>query len=188
MPILGTIASQVPGKISVGSFESIATVYLSSGSQSTVEFTSIPSTYKHLHVRYVARSGRSRSQNSGLVLRVNGSYPTYSHEMSADGSTVATGGGVPSINGLFLNAPGVSAPSNVFGSGYIDIFDYANTNKHRTIGAMTGTDVNGAGMVKYSSALLQSTSAVSSLTFETVDGGTNIQQYSHFALYGIKGE
>ena len=43
--ILGTIASSFEA---LGDFESIATVTVSSGGQSTIEFTSIPSTYKDL--------------------------------------------------------------------------------------------------------------------------------------------
>lgn len=187
MPILGIVASQVPGRLPVGAFESIATTTVGSGGISTVTFSSIPSTYKHLQIRYIARSGRSRVATGGLTIRFNGSYSTYGHEIQGDGSAASASGGVPSIGSLHVCATGVDAASATFGAGYIDILDYANTNKVKTIRALSAADTNGAGQVKYLSTFINSTSAISSITFETVDGGTNIQQYSSFALYGIKG-
>ena len=45
-----------------GDFESIATTTVGSGGQSTITFSSIPSTYKHLQIRYAAKnSGTSEN-------------------------------------------------------------------------------------------------------------------------------
>ena len=41
---------------STNSYESIQTVTVGSGGQSTISFTSIPSTYKHLQIRMLARA------------------------------------------------------------------------------------------------------------------------------------
>jgi len=187
MGILGIYASQISGHLSNPQFESIQTVTIGSGGQSSVSFTSIPSTYKHLQIRYSARSGRSRVANSGMVMRLNGSYGTYSHSLTGDGSTVATGAGAPSINGIFLEAPGISATSGIFGAGVIDILDYATGTKNATVRVLSGDDCNGSGRLTLGSQFVNSTTAISSLAFETVDGTTNIQEFSKFALYGIKG-
>ena len=40
-------------------FESIATVTVGSGGSSTISFTSIPGTYKHLQVRGIGRTNRA---------------------------------------------------------------------------------------------------------------------------------
>ena len=53
-PILGIMASAAMGS-KQSSFESIATVTLSSGS-TTIDITSIPSTYKHLQLRILAKT------------------------------------------------------------------------------------------------------------------------------------
>ncbi len=185
MPILGIMASSVLKVTS--SYESIATVTVGSGGSATVAFTSIPSTYKTIQVRYLARSGRARVANSGMVMRLNGAYGTYSHSLNGDGASATAGAGVPSINGIFLEAPGTSATSGIFGAGVIDIIDYAAGTKNPTVRALTGDDCNGSGRLTLSSQFVNSTTAISSITFETVDGSTNIQEYSSFALYGIKG-
>ena len=81
--------------------------------------------------------------------------------------------------------------SNVFAVSVIDILDYANTNKFKTVRALTGDDNNNStnyGYISLSSSLWRSTSAITSLTFdqESSSSTTNFVQYSSFALYGIK--
>ena len=180
-----TLAGNLP--ILAGSYESIATVTVGSGGTATVSFTSIPSTYKTIQVRYLARSGRARVANSGMVMRLNGAYGTYSHSLTGDGASASSGAGAPSINGIFLEAPGTSATSGIFGAGIIDIIDYAAGTKNPTVRALTGDDCNGSGRLTLGSQFVNSTTAISSITFETVDGASNIQEFSQFALYGIKG-
>jgi len=68
----------------------------------------------------------------------------------------------------------------------IDILDYANANKYKTIRSLSGTDYNNSnGRLFYSSGNWRSTSAVTTITL-TNDSGTNFTQYSSFALYGVK--
>ena len=54
MPILGIIASSQQGGISSTAYESIATVTLGSAA-STINFSSIPSRYQHLQLRFIGR-------------------------------------------------------------------------------------------------------------------------------------
>jgi hypothetical protein len=65
----------------------------------------------------------------------------------------------------------------------MDILDYANTNKFKTTRTLEGYDANGSGNVSLTSGLWQSTSAINSITITAV--GT-FNQYSQFALYGVK--
>ena len=53
MPILGIIASQDYNRVT-NSYESIATVTVGSGGSSSLTFSSIPATYTHLQIRYMA--------------------------------------------------------------------------------------------------------------------------------------
>lgn len=168
-----------------GSYESIATATVGAGGQSTVTFTSIPSSFQHLQVRYLAKSGRVQNLAGQMVMRFNGSYGARGHNLYGDGSGTAATSYVPAIGEFALAATGTTAGST-FGAGIIDILDYANTNKNKTIRSLTGADVNGSGNIFFSSQLVNSTTAISSITFETIDGGTNLQQYSSFALYGVK--
>jgi hypothetical protein len=84
-----------------------------------------------------------------------------------------------------------SAAANIMGVGIVDIQDYESTTKYKTTRTLNGTDINGtiagsSGFVFVSSGLWMSTAAISSITI-TPDGN-NFNQYSSFALYGIKGE
>jgi len=73
-----------------------------------------------------------------------------------------------------------------FGTVIIDILDYASANKYKTIRHLYGIDKNGSGGIGLESGLWLNTNAVTTITFENPNGG-NYSQYSHFALYGIKG-
>lgn len=187
MNILGIIASSKLA--AAGDFESIATVSVGSGGSSTVTFSSIPSTYSHLQVRLLARSGRSGGSSGGLYLQFNSTFLTATHQIRGNGSTVSAQGFSGGLDNqyLFICVPGTSAGAGIFGAGIVDILDYANTNKNKTVRILSGDDLNGSGAIQMNSGFLNSTSAITSLTFGSVDGVGNIPEYSHFALYGIKG-
>ena len=188
-PILGIWASAQQPALNATSFESIATVTVGAGGSSSVTFSSIPSTYTHLQVRYLARSGRARTANGSLYVQVNGNYLTAVHRLFGNGTSAsadAVSGGLDNSNSI-LFVPGSTAGANIFGAGVVDILDYANTNKTKVLRALNGDDLNGEGYAALTSGLWNSTSAITSITFGSVDGGTNIPQYSSFALYGIKG-
>ncbi len=189
MPILGIIASSITGGLSTNSYESIATTTVGSGGSSTITFTSIPSTYQHLQIRYIARDTLGTADVAGLLLRFNSDSGTnYTrHYLLADGASVYTGGSTSrtSINGGLVLSGG--SPASVFAAGVIDILDYDDTNKYKTYRVLSGVDTNGTsppGYVDFESALWLSTSAVTSITITLPSG--NYAEYSSFALYGIK--
>lgn len=184
-PILGVWASQNYPRIT-NSYESIATVSVGSGGSSTITFSSIPSTYTHLQVRGIAR-GTTASDRTDVLMRINSDTGnSYAgHQINGDGSTVSAGtlGGTPPVNYLYpVYLTAASATASVFGAVIIDILDYANTNKYKTIRSLGGSDINGSGNILFRSGLWQSTSAITSIVFSMSD----FAQYSHFALYGIK--
>jgi hypothetical protein len=168
-------------------YESIATVTVGAGGVSSVSFSSIPSTYQHLQVRFIARSTSAGTADPAVV-RLNGiSSSTYSiHYLWGDGSS-ANAAATTSYSytyGGYLPASGATA--SVFGASVWDLLDYSNTNKYKTIRSLNGVDTNGAGNARFTSGLVQTTDAISSITF-TTDNAANFAQYSSFALYGIKG-
>ena len=167
------------GAATAGSFESIATTSVGSGGSSSVTFSSIPSTYTHLQLRYIARHS---GENRFVRIRFNGnttsSNYTY-HILNGTGSAISTG---YENDGCY--APRLSYNANTFGAGVVDILDYTNTNKYKTLRAIGGRDDNGSGDVDFLSGLFLSTAAISSIEITLAAG--SYQQYSHFALYGIK--
>lgn len=187
-PILGTLASQFSGK-PFSNFESISTVTVGSGGASTIEFTSIPSTYAHLQVRLIARGGRTDSDTGagGLYFQLNSNFLTAHHQLRGSGSAVQAQGFTGFNNGIVMVwVPASNATASVFGVGILDILDYASTDKTKVVRTLSGNDINGAGYIALTSSLWNSTSAITSITFVSTDGIGNIPQYSKFALYGIK--
>ena len=69
----------------------------------------------------------------------------------------------------------------------IDILDYANVNKYKTTRTLGGAELNQASSeIVFQSGLWRSTNAITSIGF-TEATGSNFEQYTQFALYGIKG-
>ncbi len=165
-----------------GAFESIATTTLST-STATVTFSSIPQTYKHLQIRTIARNS---ADNISLRMTFNSdSSSIYTlHELYGSGA-VAASAAQTSIAYYPCSLAGPASATGVFGASITDILDYTNTNKYKTMRTLTGYDGNGSGYVELTSGVWMSSSAISSLTI--VPNGGTMNQYSSFALYGIKG-
>lgn len=168
------------------SFESIATVSVGSGGASSIDFTSIPNTYKHLQIRFIARNNQAvTSDFMNMKFNGTGSGLYRTHQLSGDGSSAAAAD-FGAINQIYINRiPGTSATSNVFGGIILDILDYADTNKFKTSRSLGGFDANGSGLLYFMSGLWRSTDAITDIAI--TPGTGNFLQYSHFALYGIKG-
>ena len=165
----------------VGDYESIQTVTLGT-SASTISFTSIPSTYKHLQIRVSARY--TTGTEAGIKIRFNsdtGSNYAY-HELYGTGTGAgATGAATQTAMSDMVY---INSTASVFGAAVIDILDYSNTNKYKTVRSLNGADVNGGGYVQLISGLWQNTAAVSNI--EMYVSANAMAQYSSFALYGVK--
>jgi hypothetical protein len=170
-----------------GDFESIATTTVGSGGQTPITFSSIPQTFKHLQLRIMSRDARTATANN-VFARFNGDTAgNYSnHNLIGDGSTAISEGYTNEDAMLFGLSTSNSAAANIFGVSIVDILDYANTNKYKTVRALMGADQNGSGSLRMWSNNWRSSSAVTSITLYA-QTTPNISQYSSFALYGIKG-
>jgi hypothetical protein len=175
------------------SFESIATTTVGAGGASSISFSSIPGTYKHLQLKGILRDNSANNYDN-VSLRFNSdSGSNYaSHYLAGNGASASAYAWTSAAQIESFYTAGGAAISNMFSAVVIDILDYANTSKYKTTRQLVGYDNNGnggsdfaKGAVLLSSGLWQSTSAISSITL-TVTIGSNFAQYSHFALYGIK--
>lgn len=171
-----------------GSYESIATVTVGSGGAASVEFTSIPSTYTHLQIRAIVRTNYTGANSDGLKINFNNDTGNnYSwHQVGGNGSVAFAQAGSTTGTIYTPYIASNSTGSNIFGASIIDILDYANTNKNKTLRNLTGIDNNGNGLMMSGSGLWQNTNAITSIKFLQWDG-TSFNQHSHFALYGIRG-
>lgn len=181
--ILGTIASSFA---EAGTFfESIATVN-GTGSSDTITFTSIPGTYQHLQIRCMA-FGSVFNQN-GMLLRINSdSGSNYArHNLRGNGSS-AFAGGADSTTFIGLGTFSATLSDTFPMVAIVDIHDYADTSKNKTVRSFGGidTNTNGGGEVSLQSGVRLNTSAITSISILTP--GQNFTTNSIFALYGIKG-
>lgn len=181
-PMLGIMASAISGNLFApsGAYDSIATTTLT-GSQATITFSSIPSTYTHLQLRIFGKATAS----AYLKITFNGASTNFdSHYLDGNGTSATAGFDAATT---FISNYGAIAntTTSVFGTVIIDLLDYANTNKYKTYRSLSGTDYNGSGSVDLTSGLWQSTSAISQIDLNVNTG--SFAQYSSFALYGIKG-
>lgn len=162
------------------SFYSIATQTVGSGGASSITFSSIPSTYTHLQIRASLISSVSDWCNIKINNDTTGGNYDWHVLYGTGSSTGASWGGGSSIG--VLNFLGNSSyPSTAI----IDILDYTNTNKYKTIRSINGYDGNGSGQVNLISNLYQSTSAITQLDLQLGSSGT-FNQYTKIALYGVK--
>ena len=194
--VFGTLSSGVAPVTS--SYESISTVTVGSSGSSSISFTSIPSTYTHLQIRYLAQTNRSLIIDDAFITinsdTTGANY--YSHQLTGNGSSASAsasagnGGGGQGLFWPYAFLGTASGSYNYWGVGVIDILDYANTNKYKTLRSLNGGDGNGASTSGYypsvnlDSAVWNSTSAINAITIKS---NGNFSQYSSFALYGIKG-
>jgi hypothetical protein len=188
-PILGIMASSISGsKAITGAYESIASV-TSTGSETSLTFSSIAGTYVSLQIRGIARRNSSSSALMRIRFNSDSGSNYISHLLTGDGST-ATASSSTASNGLFASNADVYMPSNTvgFGAVLIDIHNYASTSQYKTTRLFAGTDYNSAspfGRAQLASGLWMSTAAITSVTI-TLDGDV-FDSGSTFALYGIKG-
>jgi hypothetical protein len=168
----------------VGDYQSIATTTVGAGGSASITFSSIPATYQHLQIRVMCQINIG---DADFGIRFNSDTGSnYSkHQIYTYGSGAPLATGTASTTSI----PGGSSYSNsssLFGVAVIDILDYANTSKYKTARVLTGTDANGSGFLSFRSGVWQNTNAVSRIDLIQTSGST-FQQYSSFALYGIKG-
>lgn len=182
------IGNQIAGFFSVGTppapasnYESIAS-YTLSGGETSVTFSSIPSTYKHLQVRW---SVLNSNANADLGFRLNsdsGNNYTF-HGLEGTGSAVSGSNKGTSLSEAYIGIG--SGVSSTPGVGVIDLLDYTSTNKYKTFRSLFGYDSNGGGYIILRSSLWLNTSAVNAVSVRVTPG--TFSANSSFALYGITG-
>jgi len=172
--------------VTTGDYESIATVLVGSAGASSITFSNIPQTYKHLQIRMLIGSNTSTSDSTDMRFNGDaGSNYTY-HQLYGTGSSVSSEASTPRTAAV-VGIPAISnTNTNIFATGVVDILDYANTNKYKTQRTLGGWETNSNGQALLTSTSWLSFSAISQIQIYARDGH-GFRQHSHFALYGIRG-
>ena len=174
------------------SYESIATV-TATGGQTSLSFTSIPSTYVSLQIRGLYRDTDTFGFSRQLGITFNSDFGTgkYAyHGLQGDGSSVtALGSAAGFISQMFTVGSGTDSgmDASCFGTSIIDIHDYASTTKNKTMRCFAGAIDNVANTNRrmgLASGVWLNTSAVTSIQ---LNASNAFVAGSTFSLYGIKG-
>ena len=194
MPILGIIASSFrsAGGGPEGAYDALATVTVPSGGAASIEFAGIPSGYKHLQIRGIARNttydaGGARQQiKMQFNNDANSNYTT--HGLIGNGSSASSYFETTTTCIFFTygTVPMSDATAGIYGAHIVDILDYANTNKYKTTRFIGGVDTNGStnSYSNFGSGNWRNTNAITSIVLFPQAG--NLAQYSSYALFGVK--
>lgn len=157
---------------------SIATAIVTSGgSGGAITFSSIPQTYTHLQLR-IFEFESTTGINPKITFNGDTAANYSWHAIYGNGASAATYAGT-SYGGIIMDQVQSTTLPNV---SVVDILDYTNTNKYKTVKFLQGYDKNGSGQIGLWSGSWRSTSAITSLTIQD----PTFAQYSSFALYGVK--
>lgn len=155
-----------------------------------IDLNNIPQTFKHLQIRVHGASAYTSGGTQGYIetwIGLNNQsspQPTagYTHRLYTFGSTAISDAG--SQTGLLSTTWLPYGYSDDFvGSYIIDIHDYTNTNKFKTIKCFGGYDVNGSGLVATHSGYSNITGAVDQIRVATNSGG--FKAGAKIDLYGL---
>jgi hypothetical protein len=190
-PIIGIYASSASYEAST-SYQSIATQTVTTAGVTSLSFNSIPQTYTHLQIRASIRSNNAAAYDAFYIYNLNnagGSSQMANHYIYGTGSAVGVGAYTNQSTAQMGFIPAANTLASNFGGGIVDILDYTNTNKNKTLRGFVGFDDNGnttgSPFITVSSAysVQLGTSAVTNLTF-IINNSFAIG--SKFALYGVK--
>jgi hypothetical protein len=154
------------------------------GSPAQISITNIPATYTHLQVRVFGRSADTGTAARQIYVNFNGDGSSnYSgHYFIGDGSNPSSGSALSTMYGAVGTLPASGSNSAIYGVSIIDILDYTNTNKNKTLKGLSGVDLNGAGMIGLNSGSWRNTAALTSIQLIT-EG--NFAVGSRIDLYGL---
>ena len=183
-------------------YEQIATYRFPNSTTGTYTFSSIPSGYSSLQIRYSAKITATGNTNASLVMYLNndstaGNYKYGYKRMYAITNTDGYfDGGYNSASGtyIFANVQGSYSGVNAanFMPGIVDIYNYSSNSLGKSASVFCGGSYNGNYGGSYDSGILgyewfywTQTSPVTSIR---VDAGSssNFVQNSIISIYGVK--
>jgi hypothetical protein len=161
-------------------FTLIASSTVGSGGASSITFSSIPSTFTDLCVKF---SVRKDNTSIDTILTFNGSSANVSSKyIYATGSAAGSASAGSTIYSLATQS---GDTANTFSNGEYYIPNYASTSTYKAISQDVVNENNATAAQSYLTAgLFSSNSAISTVTIAPTS--SNFVQYSTAYLYGIK--
>ena len=162
-------------------FELISSVTVGSGGASSIDFTSIPSTFTDLCIKLSLRSNNAGNPEIANIT-INGSTASFTNR-DVFGTGSSTASQTNNSRGPFVEGNNYTA--SVFSSSDLYIPNYAGSS-NKSIPPPPAIENNGTDAYAQLNAILWSnTAAITSIGFSTRNG-TLWNQYSTAYLYGVK--
>jgi len=162
-------------------FTLIASSTVGAGGASSIDFTSIPSTYTDLVLVCSLRVSRASVVNN-TVIKFNGSSTSYSERVLYGNGSSA---GSYSDTQIYDVNNAANSTASTFANSQFYIPNYAgSTNKSVSNDSVSETNAT-AATAQLVAGLWSNTSAITSISL-TDYSGTNFAQYSTAYLYGVK--
>jgi hypothetical protein len=156
--------------------------------QTSITFSSIPSTYTDLVLVYSARDNSSGNTRGGYTIRINsnsGSIYSYTALVKDDTNAAISYRGSSQDRGYWGLINGSASTANTFGNGEFYIPNYAGaTRKIFSVSEVTENNNASSTGINATGANINDTNAISSITFFSFT--TDCATGSSFYLYGIK--
>lgn len=160
-----------------------------SGSQTSVDFSSIPSTYTHLQVVWQAADTQSGTSSTDLMLKVNADATaadyTSAFRYGSQNAAALVSNFASTTAGMQVGFLPQAGNTNIAGNGEIRIANYVGTTFHKRVMGHAGDDDGTNNGTEWSfNGRWKSTTAINELTFTT--DGTAFTNGSVFTLLGIQ--
>lgn len=165
-------------------FELINSYTVGAGGSTSIDFSSIPSTYTDLCFKISVRITRSGYVGDILNISFNG---TSTNESSRRLEGAGSGSGTSASNSLLLAYQGstTDATASTFGNGELYIPNYAGSTFKSASNDGVSENNGTTAYAGFAANLWSNTAAINQVTF-TPDAGSNFVQYSTIYCYGVK--
>ena len=164
-------------------FQLINSYTIGSGGASTIDFTSIPSTYTDLVLKVSAR--KTSTGGANLQMQFNGTTTGYTQKTLIGGSTGSPNSysDTSEIGFMYVNTS--SDVANTFSITDIYIPNYASSN-NKTISIDNVREDTAGGNTVLTVGTWANSAAINRLYLQIANGGGVFAQHSTAHLYGIK--
>ena len=167
-------------------FTKIASVTVGSGGASSIDFTSIPSTYTDLCLKFSTRTTDTGAAFTAVGFTINGNESNGSWRLLYGNNGGAFSGSNSGYSDTAYSSSATTT-SNTFANSEIYLPNYAGSNyKSFSVDFVTenNSSASNANIYGFRANLWSSTAAVTSVSLLSRAG--NFVQYSTAVLYGIK--
>jgi hypothetical protein len=162
-------------------FVKIASSTVGAGGTTTITFSSIPSTYTDLCLKFSLRTSRGTYASDLLRVDFNGSTANQS-SLFLEGTSITAYFTLSTTQ--IASATTSITTANTFSNGELYIPNYAGST-YKTISSDSFGENNSTNNAIYlASGLWSNTAAINSISLTDINSAT-IQQYSSATLYGI---